>query len=110
MLNENINRVLDINSIIDYQQGSIVSRVLVKEKTGNITLFAFDKGQELSEHTAPFDAVVHIVDGAAEVTVDGKANNLKSGQMIIMPANIPHALKATNSFKMILSMIKKPKE
>ena len=107
MAKDNLNIVMDINSLLEYQEGAIVSRVIIKEKTGNITVFAFDKEQELSEHTAPFDAVVHVVEGEVQVSIDGKPNKLQAGQMIIMPANIPHALFANEKFKMILSMIKK---
>ncbi len=106
MAKDNQNLVMDINSMLEYQEGAIVSRVIIKEKTGNITVFAFDKGQELSEHTAPFDAVVHVVEGAVQISIDGKPNKLTAGQMIIMPANISHALFANEKFKMILSMIK----
>ncbi len=107
MSEDNLNMVMDLNSMLEYQEEAIVSRVILKEKTGNITLFAFDKGQELSEHTAPFDAVVQVIDGKARVTIDGKHYKLKDGQMIIMPANISHALFAEEKFKMILSMIRK---
>lgn len=91
---------------IDYSNGSVVSKIVLKKETGNITLFAFDKGQGLSEHTAPFDAMVFIVDGEADIIINGKSNLLKTGETIIMPANIPHALKATEKFKMLLTMIK----
>jgi quercetin dioxygenase-like cupin family protein len=87
---------------IDYQQDSVVSRTLVKKKTGTVTLFAFDQGQALSEHTAPFDAMAQITEGEAEITVSGKVFHLKSGEMIIMPANEPHALKAVKKNKMLL--------
>ena len=107
MTEENINQVMDINSLLEYQEGAVVSRALIKEKSGNITIFAFDKGQELSEHTAPFDAIVQVIEGKMQVSIDSKPHNLEIGQMIIMPANIPHALFATEKFKMILSMIKK---
>jgi quercetin dioxygenase-like cupin family protein len=93
-------------NIIDYQKGSIVSKELIKRKTGTVTLFAFDKGQGLSEHTAPFDALVNIIDGEAEITISGKLYELKAGEMIIMPANKSHALKANNRFKMMLTMIR----
>jgi len=106
MSKENSNMVMDLKSMLDYQEESIVSRVILKEKKGNITLFAFDKGQELSEHTAPFDAVVQVLDGKVKVSIDGKPNNLSAGQIIIMPANIPHALYAEEKFQMILTMIK----
>jgi quercetin dioxygenase-like cupin family protein len=98
-------RVLDPKELIAYQDGSVVSRMLVYKKTGTITLFAFDAGEGLSEHTAPFDAVATIIDGEAEITIDKNTFMLNEGQMIIMPANIPHALKAGKRFKMILTMI-----
>ncbi|MFC1560078.1 cupin domain-containing protein [Candidatus Margulisiibacteriota bacterium] len=94
-----------VNSI-DYQSGSIVSKEIVKGKNGGITLFAFDKGQGLSEHTAPFDALVQIFDGQAEISISGKPNIVRSGEFIVMPANEPHALKANERFKMMLVMIK----
>lgn len=93
-------------TLLDYQDGAVVSREIIKKDTGTVTLFAFDKGQGLSEHTAPFDALVYIVDGAAEITVSGKPHKVKKGEMIILPANKPHALKATKKFKMLLVMIK----
>ena len=101
-----ISEALNLNEIIDYQKDSVVSRTLIKKKTGNVTLFAFDLGQALSEHTAPFDAMAYILDGEAEITISGKAFHLKSGEMIIMPANEPHALKAVNKYKMLLIMVK----
>ena len=101
-----ISEALNLNEIIDYQKDSVVSRTLIKKKTGNVTLFAFDQGQALSEHTAPFDAMAYILDGEAEITISGKAFHLKSGEMIIMPANEPHALKAVNKYKMLLIMVK----
>jgi quercetin dioxygenase-like cupin family protein len=91
---------------IAYQQGSVVSRTLIDKTAGTLTLFAFDQGQGLSEHTAPFDAVVYIVDGEAEITISGKSHRLKQGEMIIMPADAPHALRAAQPFKMLLVMIK----
>lgn len=91
---------------IDYADGSIVSKQLTYNDAGNITLFAFDEGQQLSEHTAPFDAVVQVVDGEAEIRVGGQPHTVKDGQMIVMPANVPHALFATRRFKMLLTMIK----
>ena len=93
-------------SLVDYQDGSVVSKELIKKEKGTVSLFAFDKGQGLSEHTAPFDALVYILDGEAEISIAGKQYNLKSGETIIMPANKPHSLKATNRFKMLLVMIK----
>ena len=92
--------------LIDYQAGSVVSKTIVDKPTGTLTLFAFDKGQGLSEHTAPFDAFVYVFDGEAEVTVAGKPVNVKQGGMVVMPANKPHALHALERFKMLLVMIK----
>jgi len=89
-----------------YQEGAVVSRQITKSDTGNITLFAFDKDQGLSEHTAPFDAFVHILEGEAEVTISGQAYILMAGDAIIMPAQQPHALKALQKFKMLLTMIR----
>ena len=96
----------DVSAMLDYQDGAVVSREILKKSSGTVTLFAFDQGQGLSEHTAPFDALVQLVDGSAEITISGKSNRLKKGEMIIMPANEPHALKAVKKFKMILVMIK----
>ena len=93
-------------SLIDYQDSAVVSKEIIKKEKGTVTLFAFDKGQGLSEHTAPFDALVYIMDGEAEIYIAGKAHLLKTGQTIIMPANKPHALKAMERFKMLLVMIK----
>jgi len=95
-----------MTDLINYQNESVVSRTLIEKKTGTVTLFAFSKGQALSEHTAPFDAMVFILDGKAEIIISGNSYNLEIGQMIIMPANKPHALKATENFKMLLTMIK----
>ncbi|MGD2066706.1 MAG: cupin domain-containing protein [Candidatus Bathyarchaeota archaeon] len=92
--------------LIEYQKGSVVSRTIIDKETGTVTLFAFDEGQGLSEHTAPFDALVYTLDGAVEVTISGKKFPLTKGQMIIMPAKELHALKATKRFKMLLTMIK----
>ena len=98
---------INIENLIDYQKDSVVSMEVIKKELGTVTLFAFYKGQGLSEHSAPFDAMVQIIDGEAEITIDGKSNNVSKGQMIIMPANIPHALQAVNEpYKMILTMIK----
>ena len=98
--------VLNFDSVVDYQDGSIVSKEILKKDTGTMTLFAFDQGQGLSEHTAPFDASVVIVDGEAEILINGESHAVKKGEMIIMPANVPHALKANQRFKMLLVMIK----
>ena len=91
---------------IEYSKGSIVSQQITKNDAGNITLFAFDEGQQLSEHTAPFDAVVQIIEGKAEIHLGGVGYHLKEGEMLVMPANVPHALYATAQFKMLLTMIK----
>lgn len=91
---------------IEYAAGSVVSKTLIKKDIGNITLFAFDQGQGLSEHTAPFDAVVHIIDGTAEITIGGEKQTVHNGEMLIMPANISHALHAGERFKMVLVMIR----
>jgi quercetin dioxygenase-like cupin family protein len=100
------SKVLNFNDMIAYQEGSVVSRQITKEEAGNVTLFAFDKDQGLSEHTAPFDALVHIIEGEAQVTISGNPFDLKAGDAIIMPANEPHALKAIQPFKMLLTMIR----
>jgi quercetin dioxygenase-like cupin family protein len=96
-------RLIDL---ADYQEGSVVSRTIIDKKTGTVTFFAFDEGQGLSEHTAPFDALVYLLDGEAEVVISGKPFRLKGGEMVIMPANDPHALKAITRFKMILTMVR----
>ncbi len=108
MVDEDIkSKALSVEGLIDYQDNSVVSRELIKKELGTVTIFAFDKGQGLSEHSAPFDAMVQIVDGEAEITIDGVKNTVKEGEMIIMPANIPHALQAVNMpYKMMLTMIK----
>jgi quercetin dioxygenase-like cupin family protein len=100
------SQVLSVNGLIDYQEGSIVSRVILKSEAGNVTMFAFDKGQELSEHSAPYDALVEILDGEAEIRISGKPFILNGGEAIIMPANDPHAVLAVNKFKMLLTMLK----
>jgi quercetin dioxygenase-like cupin family protein len=94
------------NESIGYADKAVVSKHVIKKATGNISLFAFDQGEGLSEHTAPFDAVVFIVDGKADIIIDGVSNLLEAGEAIIMPANIPHALKAVEKFKMVLTMIR----
>jgi quercetin dioxygenase-like cupin family protein len=92
--------------LVTYQDGSIVSREIVKKSTGNVTIFAFDEGQGLSEHTAPFDALVHVLEGEAEVSIAGTPHHVHRDEMILMPAQQPHALKALKKFKMILTMIR----
>ncbi len=96
----------NLKDLITYQEGSVVSRTIIDKKAGTITLFAFDEKQGLSEHTAPYDALVYLLDGEVEVTIAGKPVNLKAGEMTIMPANKPHALSAKTRFKMLLVMIK----
>lgn len=98
----------NVVELIAYQTGAVVSREIVKKKTGTVTVFAFDKAEGLSEHTSPFDALVHVVDGVAEITVGGAVHRLSKDEMILMPAHVPHALKAVERFKMILVMIRDP--
>lgn len=95
-----------IASGIDYQEDAVVSKTLIKKDTGTVTLFAFDQGQGLSEHTAPFDALVQIIDGEANITISEKPYTVQTGEIIIMPANQSHALKAEKKFKMLLTMIR----
>ena len=99
-------QTVKISDFADYQEDSIVSRTLIDKKAGTVTLFAFDEGQGLSEHVAPYDALVCILDGEAEVVISGKTYHLRKDEMILMPANKPHALKATKRFKMMLIMVK----
>lgn len=107
MNNQNLKKqILNLESLLDYQEGSIVSRAIINKEAGTITLFSFDKGESLSEHTAPYDALVYVFDGEAEIIISGEKFVLNKGQMIIMPANEPHALKALEEFKMMLIMIK----
>ena len=105
-MSEMLGKVFKVEDLIDYQDSSVVSREIIKKDTGTVTIFAFDKGEGLSEHTAPFDAMVQIIDGSAEITISGKKNLLGKGEMIIMPANEPHALKALERYKMVLTMIR----
>ncbi len=99
-------KAFGLAALIEYQAGAVVSKEILKKEKGTLTVFAFDKGQGLSEHTAPFDAFVYILDGRAEVLIAGASHVLASGQMIIMPANTPHAVKALEKFKMLLVMIR----
>lgn len=99
-------RVVDLSGLLNYQEGAVVSRTLLDKDVGTVTLFAFDQGQGLSEHTAPFDALVHVLDGDAQITIADKPFELKAGEMLIMPAHQPHALVAINRFKMLLVMIR----
>ena len=105
-LNELKAKSLNLEKLINYQDGSVVSREILKLPTGTMTVFAFDAGQGLSEHTAPFDATVYIMDGEAEVKISGQIHIAKKGEMLIMPAEKPHSLKAEKRFKMLLIMIK----
>lgn len=99
---------LDFAALVEYSPNGIVSKQVLEKKTGNITLFAFDAGQKLSEHTAPFDAMVQVIEGEGEIVINGKHFLLQAGESIIMPANNPHALNAVSKFKMLLTMIKEP--
>jgi quercetin dioxygenase-like cupin family protein len=103
-----VNRaeVKPLSELLHYQEGSIVSRVLLKSKGGTVTLFAFDEGQGLSEHTAPFDALVLVIDGEAEIEIAGEGYRVRQGETITLPANRPHAVRATTRFKMLLTMIR----
>lgn len=98
--------IYETEKLVEYQEGSVVSKEIIKKETGTVTVFAFDKNEGLSEHTAPFDAMVQVIDGTLELTIDGELFTLTKGNMIIMPANISHALHAKERFKMVLTMIK----
>ena len=99
-------KTANLKKLIGYQKGSVVSQELVAKKTGTVTLFSFDRGQGLSPHSAPYDALVQVVDGRAEIAIGGKKHPVKSGEIILMPAGVPHAVKAVGRFKMVLTMIK----
>lgn len=99
----------EVTALVDYQTGSVVSREILRKPTGTVTLFAFDQGQGLSEHTAAFDALVHVLEGEAEIVIGGEPFRVAGGQMILMPANVPHSLSAVERFKMILTMIRTQK-
>ena len=101
-----VGQVAKLSDLVDYQEGSIVSKEIIRNDKGTVTLFAFDKGQGLSEHTAPFDALVYVVDGEADILISKRPFHLRAGQMIIMPADKPHALKAKQRFKMMLIMVR----
>mgnify|MGYP000361041268 CR=1 FL=1 len=105
-MNDLKEKIFRFENLIEYSDGSIVSKQILTKSTGNITLFSFDMGQNLSEHTAPFDALVQLIDGSAEITINGKDYILFKGDSIIMPANLPHSIKAIEKFKMLLTMIK----
>ena len=98
--------IMQLASLVEYQSGSVVSRTLIKKEKGTLTLFAFDEGESLSEHTAPFDAFVYIVDGEAHITIENKSYDLAAGEALILPANRSHSVKATKRFKMLLTMIR----
>jgi quercetin dioxygenase-like cupin family protein len=101
-----MNKAQNLNEIVNYQDGSVVSKALVNKPVGTVTMFAFGQGEGLSEHAAPYDALLIVTDGKAEVTLGGEKHIVGSGEMLIMPANIPHAVKAVEAFKMLLIMIK----
>jgi len=100
------SKPLKVEDLIEYQENAVVSREIIRKETGTVTIFAFDKGEGLSEHTAPFDAMVQVVDGTAEIIISGSKNVVKKGELIIMPANEPHALNAIEKYKMVLTMIR----
>ena len=102
-----IGTTTNLKDLIAYQEGSIVSREIIKKPVGTVTVFAFDQGQGLSEHTAPFDAMVNVIEGEAEIMISGKAHTVKEGELIIMPANQPHAVQAQKRFKMMLVMVRR---
>lgn len=101
-----IAEVVRVEDLVNYQDGSVVSRTIVKRETGTVTLFAFDDGQGLTEHTAAFDAVAHLLEGEAEITISGKPLRLTAGDALFLPAKQPHSLKALSRFKMLLTMIR----
>ncbi len=104
--NAGISKVQELKDLVNYQDGAVVSREIIRRNTGTVTLFAFSKGQGLSEHTAPFDALVYIVEGEVEVLISGNTHYLNQGKFVILPANEPHALRALSNFKMLLVMVK----
>jgi len=101
-----MSEALRMDGLVEYQSGAVVSREIISKQTGSVTLFAFDSGQGLSEHTAPYDALVYLLDGSAQITISGQAHHLQKGEMIVMPANRPHSVKALGQFKMALVMIR----
>ena len=107
MKNIDLAKASKVAGLIDYQEGSVVSKAIIELSAGTVTLFAFDKGQSLSEHTAPFDALINVVEGEAEATVSGVKYKVTEGEVMLMPANEPHSLRAIDRFKMVLTMIKK---
>lgn len=105
-LDEHKGKAIELATGVDYAAGSVVSKTILDKKTGTLTLFAFDRGQGLSEHTSPYDATVQVVDGVAELVVGGQVNRVTAGQLFIMPANVPHSVRAVERFKMLLIMIR----
>jgi len=101
-----MSEIMNLKELVAYQKGTIVSKTIVEKETGTITLFAFDREQSLSEHTAPFDALVQVIDGQAEIRIAGEPHHVKEGELLLMPANQSHALKAISPFKMLLTMIR----
>jgi quercetin dioxygenase-like cupin family protein len=101
-----VGQVIKWVDLADYQEGSVVSRTVLSKRTGTVTFFAFGEGEGLSEHTAPFDALVYLLDGEAEIVISGKLFRLREGEMVVMPANQPHAVRAVKNFKMVLTMIR----
>jgi len=99
--------VSNLKELVDYGEASVVSRILIKDKAGSVTLFAFDTDQELSEHTSPYNAFIQVIDGVGEFIIDGESSQVREGQVILLPANIPHAVNAASPFKMMLVMIRK---
>ena len=106
MENKLEGKALEVLELIQYQEGSVVSRTIADKPVATVTVFAFDEGQGLSEHTAPYDAIVHIIDGEVEIMINGEKISTKAGEIVIMPANKPHSLRAIKKFKMILIMIR----
>ena len=106
MQENSAGEVWPLSGLVDYQDAAVVSRTLVKKDSGSVTVFAFDQGQELTEHTVPHDAFVYVIEGEAEITVSGTPHRLKQGDAILMPGNQPHAVKAVDRFKMVLSMLR----
>ena len=100
-----VSEVIRSTDLVSYQQGSVVSRQIIKQDRGNVTLFAFDESQGLTEHTSPFDALVHVIEGEAQITISSMPLRVRTGEMVLMPANQPHALTAITKFKMLLTMI-----
>jgi len=100
------DEVRPLSGLIDYQDGSVVSRILLKQEHGSVTLFAFDAGQDLSEHTVPHDALVQVLDGEAEIAIAGQPRRVRAGEVLLMPANLPHRVRAAHRFKMLLTMLR----